>query len=297
MNDPLTTITLVFLTLLALAGAVAAIRRLLRGMTGHGVGFALMASGLCAAGAAGLFVYRWIFVNHDWQPLDSHVDGLILIAALLAASTCYLGGASRMPGIAAFALPLLALLLAWGVCASWFTFAVFHPLSMVLAVHLGGVYLGTLFFAVAAVAGGMYLFLQHRARKKTNLAGNTRLPSLEAAERLIVHASALGFALLTVGLVSGLIIVTTSPDNPLGAGWWHHPKVVLAACVWVIYALVMNVRHATHFRGSRAAWLSVAGFVLILAVFAIVQLLSTSEDQTVRPTSPAHAAVSGEAGR
>ena len=33
---------------------------------------------------------------------------------------------------------------------------------------------------------------------------------------------------------------------------------------------VMNVRFATGFRGKRAAWLAIAGFVLLLGVYGIV---------------------------
>jgi len=32
----------------------------------------------------------------------------------------------------------------------------------------------------------------------------------------------------------------------------------------------MNVRFATGFRGKRAAWLAIAGFVLLLGVYGIV---------------------------
>lgn len=273
MRDLPTTLILIMLTLVALGGSVGAIRRLRRADAQPPV---FGAAAWCALIASALFVYRWVQVHPDWQPLESHVDGLILIAAMLAAATYYLSGESRMPGIAAFAMPLLTVLIAWAVCASSFTFVMFEAGSVVKFAHLAGVYLGTLFLAIAAMAGGMYLFLQGRARRKIDFTVNDRLPSLEAAERLIVRSSSLGFALLTVGLITGLIIVITQPGGQMGEGWWYHPKVLLAASVWVIYALVMNVRHATRFRGSRAAWMSIAGFVLLLATLAVSQTLTGS---------------------
>jgi len=42
----------------------------------------------------------------------------------------------------------------------------------------------------------------------------------------------------------------------------------------VIYALVKNVRHATAFRGVRAAWLSIGGLALLLATFALANAVA-----------------------
>ena len=46
--------------------------------------------------------------------------------------------------------------------------------------------------------------------------------------------------------------------------------MTLALAVWGIYALAMNVRQTTSFRGARAAWLCIAGLVLLLITYGIV---------------------------
>src|SRR5690606_12443076 len=117
----------------------------------------------------------------------------------------------RLFGLSAFALPLLVLILAWAICASAWTYRPFdlqtlHPVWR--AVHLGGVYLGTLSAAVAAIAGGMYLYVRSRLKRKAGLTSAVRLASLETLESLNIRAATLGFLLLTVGLASGAVILS-----------------------------------------------------------------------------------------
>lgn len=225
-----------------------------------------------ALGAGALLFYRWLQIGETWNPIAAHVDGLLLIASLLAGVGLFIQTRPRLGGLSVFVLPLLTLILAWAICASAWTYRPFnldtlHPVWR--AVHLAGVYLGTLGCAVAAVGGGMFLLVQRRLKAKTNPRGLMRLASLETLERLITHAAALGFGLLTIGLVSGIVILRHE-SNVLGPGWWYSPKVLLAFIAWAVYALVMNVRYATFFRGRRAAWLAIGGFVLLLVVYGLV---------------------------
>jgi ABC-type uncharacterized transport system permease subunit len=193
-----------------------------------------------------------------------------------------------------FAIPLLTLILAWGICASAWTYRPFdiETLDPVwTAVHLAGVYVGTLFAVIAAVFGGMYLYADRRLKHK-EVSSNRSFASLEVMESAIIRTAMLGFTLLTLGLIAGLIVVTEGPTN-LGAHWWYSPKVVLAIAAWLIYALLMNVRHATVFRGPRAAWLSIAGLVLLLATYGIVVALPNPQPADAS-TPPAVDATGGE---
>ena len=245
-----------------------------------------------AVGSAGILGLRW------WSsgPLSksllvAHVDGLLLIVTLMALIGLYIQTRPRLGGLSAFYLPVLAVMLAWAVCASAWTYRPFsldtiHPVWK--AVHLVGVYLGTLGSAVAAVAGGMYLYVERLLKAKRHPGGLLKLASLEMLERIIVQASTLGFGLLTLGLVSGVVIL--GDEGSLTAGWWYAPKVVLATAAWGVYAVVMNLRFATMFRGRRAAWLAIGGLVLLLVVYGIVT--SGAGHEAVSAAWPA-----GEGGR
>lgn len=252
--------------LIAIVAAVVALRHRRVGQTEAGKRTERILVAICGSVSGLLFIYRCVVVHAHLPPIEAHVDGLLLIAALFSGIVLFLGVRERLPGINAFALPLLIVLLAWAFCSSWWTFEPFAFSSAWKTVHLLGVYLGTLSVAIAAVAGAMYLVGQRRLRLKQSQPGSP-LPSLERVESVIVRTSAVGFAMLTVGVVTGLIIIGSNDSSAMTAGWWYSPKVVLGTIVWILFALLMNVRHATVFRGARAAWLSIAGFVLILATF------------------------------
>lgn len=307
MKDMPTTISLVVLTLIALVASVLAIMSSRsvpaepkrgepgepgeQGKTGQGRRFGRSILGLtwlCLVGGAGVFIYRLVVIHQQWQPLQAHVDGLLLIAALLAAMILYLQGLAHVRGLSVFALPMLTMIFAWAICASSWTFEPFGAIDSVWKTfHLGSVYTGMLFFAIASIAGVMYLHVQRQLRNPSTGSSTRPFASLETVERLIIRTAAIGFSLLTIGLVTGLVIVTSDPDQRLGPGWWYSPKVVLATSVWLIYAVVMNVKYTTNFRGARAAWLSIAGLVLLLATFGVATALSSkngkpSDPKTIR---------------
>lgn len=274
MTHPFLTLTFLALTLLTLAAWGAALHRL-RHPAETAVAGRLQQwlVGIVCAGAAVTVLGRWLASGGEWQPVAAHVDGLALIAALFAGATLYIQSRPRLFGLSAFALPMLALILAWGICAATWTFRPFETLDPVwLGVHLVGVYLGTAGAAVAAIAGGMFLYVQNRLKHKHGLRSFGRLASLEALETLTVRAATLGFVLLSLGLAAGLVVLAERSDG-LTASWWYLPKIVLALSAWGAYAVVMNVRYASRFRGARAAWLAIAGLVLLLATYGLVTSL------------------------
>jgi len=221
----LTNVVLVLLTLLSAVASVLA-GRWLRAVLG-GAGAPAPVSGtepqtpvrpaavgttalvvVIAAGALGLLAYRWRVLGGG-DLLHAHVDGLLLIASLLAGVIVYLRSRPRLAGVGTFALPLLTLLLLWAVCASAWTYrpfklATLHPVWR--GVHLGCVYLGTLSAALAAGAGAAYLVFARRMKRHADPRGAGRVASLEAVEAVIVRSATLGFALLSAGLVSGWVI-------------------------------------------------------------------------------------------
>ena len=275
----MTTSILVLLTLLAAAASAGAIQRLRGRLAGEGWAWLQQAlTALAGLGAAGLYAWRWIADHGRWQPLAAHMDGLLLIAALLAAAIVFIQSRSRLTGLSAFALPLLTLILAWAICAWAWTYQPFNLdnlASVWKSLHLAGVYLGTLFAAVAAVAGGMYLFVCRQLKHKQPLPRLGRLASLETLENLIVRSATVGFALLSLGLAAGIITGTDGPTR-FEPGWWYSPKVMLGGAAWVVFALLMNVRFASTFRGPRAAWMAIFGLVLLLATYGVATAMPHS---------------------
>lgn len=271
-EDWLTTIGLSVATVLTVAVAVVAFRRVRAAHSRRPRASERWAMICVTLITITLLAHRAITTDHSWAPLQSHVDGLLLLAALLSAMIVYLQHTNRLPGIALFATPLLAILLLWGVCASHWSFRPFDIKLIWETAHLVTIYIGAAALAAAAMSGGMFLYVQSLLRRRDapqrtmGLLGP--MASLEAIERVIIIAASVGFVFITLGLATGLIVHTHRPDA-MGSGWWHAPKVVGGAIVWIIYALIMHVRFAPMFRGRRAAALSIAGFAILLIILAL----------------------------
>lgn len=278
MREPLTSIPLILTTLASVLATALALRRLRTPQTDRPSAWPMhLLLGAIALACAAVFGFRVFFVHQAWQPVQAHVDGLLLIAALLAPAIVYIQSKPKLFGLSVFLLPLLTLILAWGVCASLWTYRpfklnTFEPAALVF--HLATIYLGLLCCAIGAGAGAMYLFVQGRLKAKAGLANVKPMASLETLETLIIRSATLGFVLLTIAMVSGLVIATQDQyASSLGRAWWASPKVWLASAAWALYALLINVKHTSTFRGRRAAWLAIAGLVLVLATYGVVEVI------------------------
>ena len=291
MPDPATSIPLILVTLATGLAFVLSVRRVRYPEADRPSALPIS---LLVGGSAGLcvlvFAWRVGFVHKAWQPVQAHVDGLLLISALLGAATLYIMARPRLFGLSLFVLPVLGLLHLWGLCASLWTYRPFNLESFEPAwvvFHTIATYLGLLGCVLGAAGGAMYLFVQGRLKAKANLGQVSPMASLETLETLIIRAATIGFVLLTLSLVSGLVIVTQSDDaTSLGKAWWASPKVWLAAAAWGVYALLVNVRSFSSFRGRRAAWMAIAGLVLVIATYGAVEALQKIEgDEQAQQTS------------
>ena len=273
MIDMSTTISIIILTTLCAITSVNAIRHLLSKNASRPLSKTQKYAAQIFMGISTLtLIYRWAIVhNYQFNTLDSKVDSLLFVCTLLAAVIFYLRLPKRLPGIDAFGFPIITVLLLWSLCSNTFTSYTSTdngPSNLIRTTHLLGVYSGTLFFALSAIMACFYLYIQHKLKDKAAISNISKLPSLERVENMISSASTLGFALLTVGLITGFIWVNDNPGS-FGDAWWLSPKTILAFIAWGAYAIVMNVKYATTFRGDKAAYLSILGFILIIMILGL----------------------------
>ena len=234
---------------------------------------------LLTIGTGALFVFRIFIIHQSWRPLTSHLDGLTLLVTLLCPTLIYLKKRGKVRGLSFVGYPGVTFLLLWALCSSRWTFRVFTPDTLMKGVHLFAVYLGTFSVFIAALCGATYLLVEDRLKHKKNLGQSRQFASLETLERMIVICSAVGFSFISLGLVTGLVVITAI-DQTMPVGWWYQPKIVLSFSVWLIYALLFNIRHAIFFRGSRAAWLSLLGLLLLVMTFGVVHTFNNQMGQS-----------------
>jgi ABC-type uncharacterized transport system permease subunit len=221
----------------------------------------------------GIAVITWRALNrHSWLPLDDNFDALIWLGLLLALFLTYMQRAHPLGGLDLFLLPIVVLVLVLAGIFGRTKPRAYLETTWSLT-HLIAAFGGVVAFAVAAAGGVMYLVKSQQLRRKKMLSGQG-LGSLERIEHLTFVSVSLGFALLTVGLVTGLVrAIDTHGHNSLGPDWYRNPKVLLAFIAWIVYALVLHSPINPSFRGRRAAILSVVGFVLMIGTVVAVQYM------------------------
>ncbi|HYY41267.1 MAG TPA: cytochrome c biogenesis protein CcsA, partial [Pyrinomonadaceae bacterium] len=116
-------------------------------------------------------------------------------------------------------------------------------------------------FFVAFAASVMYLWQERELKLKTFSAFFHRLPSLSTVDDIGATAAGVGFTLLSLGILTGMIWSSARS----GRIWHNDPKEVFALLTWVLYLTMIHYR--AQWRGRKAAWAGVAGFVLVIFTF------------------------------
>jgi ABC-type uncharacterized transport system permease subunit len=220
-----------------------------------------------------LAVLVWHCVRRgSWLPLEDNFEALIWLGVLLVLFVLYVQRRRPLGGLDWFVMPMAILLL---IAAGVFGRTGYH--SYVAGawswVHRVTAYGGAVAFAIAGAVGAMYLINNRRLRAKTVTPG-PNLGSLERLEHLTLSSVTLGFALLTIGLITGLTeVLHSSGGTRLGHDWFASPKVVLTFGAWVVYALVLHSPINPSFRGRKVALLSIVGLVLMIGILVAVQFM------------------------
>jgi cytochrome c-type biogenesis protein CcsB len=137
-----------------------------------------------------------------------------------------------------------------------------------LPVHVTLAFLGNAVFGVAFSTSLVYLVQERQLKEKKGRSFFRRLPSLETLDNLNYRILSWGFALLTLGILSGAVWA----EYAWGHFWIWEPRPVLSLFTWVLYALLLHYRTAG-WRGRRAATLTIVCFVVLVGSFLSVKLL------------------------
>lgn len=134
-----------------------------------------------------------------------------------------------------------------------------------LAFHVTVNVLGDALFLLASGAAVLYLVEERRLKQKRPASLFGKLPPLDALDRAEHLLLLWGFPLLTLGIISGTVwahrIETGSPAEAA--------RALFAFATWLLFAAVLILRAALGWRGRRAAYGTIAGFVFAVAVLVV----------------------------
>jgi cytochrome c-type biogenesis protein CcsB len=173
----------------------------------------------------------------------------------------------RIHVLGSFMVPL-ALVSLGSAAALPETVPTLQPVFKTLWFHVTLSMLGTVGFAVAFVAGVMYLIQDRLLKSKRFNVLYSKLPALDFLDHLNQQSIVLGFPLLTLGIVTGAI----SAEFARGSYVTWNPEQTWALVTWLFYFVVLLGRLTVGWRAKRAAYLTVIGFACVILTLVGVLL-------------------------
>lgn len=134
-----------------------------------------------------------------------------------------------------------------------------------LALHVIVNVLGDALFLLASGTAVLYLVEERRLKQKRASSLFGKLPPLDALDRAEHRLLLIGFPLLTLGIITGTAwahrLATGSPAEVA--------RALFAYATWVLFAAVLVLRALLGWRGRRAAYGTIAGFLFAVAVLVV----------------------------
>lgn len=129
--------------------------------------------------------------------------------------------------------------------------------------HVFTTFIGYAAFAISFGLSIIYLVKNWFEERKASNSFIDAFPDSRILDELSYRAIAWGFPFLAIGIVSGAIWA----NYAWGTYWSWDPKETWSLITWFIYAAYLHARVTRGWRGKRAAYLSIAGFLAVIFLY------------------------------
>src|SRR5437016_10631716 len=190
-------------------------------------------------------------------PLTNLFEVFIFLAWSIALIYMLIGPSYRLSLMGAFTAPLVFVIQTFALLARIDNF---HPVRLPanpwLEFHASFSLIAYGAFALAGIAGVMYLVQERQLKTHQLRSIFYHLPPLSDLFAAITRLLWWGFALYTLGLISGFFVGEPLP--------WA--QIICAIAVWILYGLILQGRHLRWFAPKRVAALCIIGFSAALTL-------------------------------
>jgi ABC-type uncharacterized transport system permease subunit len=169
----------------------------------------------------------------------------------------------KIRDLGAFIIPLAFLLLAYAWHLPWDKNMEPQTGRFWFTMHQTTALLGYSALAVTFAVGVMFIIQERALKSKHFGVMYFRMPPLETLDTVNRVAIDIGFPLITMGLISGLI---WAHNNPSGINMSRAWPTILT---WFIYGIIFVGRITVGWRGRKAARFGVVGFAIVIIGYII----------------------------
>lgn len=231
-----------WLTTFLLGGALV-----LRGISAQRLPWGNMYEFSLAAGFSVTAAYCIMSIKRDLRWLGLFISIPVLLDLGLATTVLYTESAPLVPALKSY----------------W------------LAIHVSAAIVCMGAFTVGASLSALYIVAENAERRVANNepakrsdALAMRLPSSDRLDLMSYRIHAFMFPLWTFSVIAGAIWA----EAAWGRYWGWDPKETWAFITWIVYAAYLHARATAGWRGRKAAYVAIAGFLTIMFNYFIVNM-------------------------
>jgi cytochrome c-type biogenesis protein CcsB len=224
----------------ALGAAAQLVAVVARGLAVHRAPWGNMYEFVTALTCVAALFFLYVMVRYRAWALGVFVMGAVVLALGLAETVIYTEAGPLVPALQSY----------------W------------LSIHVTAMTLATGIFFVAAVLGVLYL-VKGKVKSANGLIA--RIPSADQLDKLTYRTVIFGFPVWTFGVIAGAIWA----DQAWGRYWGWDPVETWAFITWVLYACYLHARATGGWRGRRAHYIQLLGFVSLVTNMLVVQVFIT----------------------
>jgi cytochrome c-type biogenesis protein CcsB len=135
-----------------------------------------------------------------------------------------------------------------------------------IVIHVAAAIMASGVFVVSGVTSALHL-----ASRRRPVAAEPRrgLPEPEFLDRLAYRSGVFGFVTITFAIITGAVWA----ESAWGRFWGWDPKETVAFVTWICYAAYLHARATAGWQARRAAWINIAGLVIVLFNLFFVNLV------------------------
>ena len=134
-----------------------------------------------------------------------------------------------------------------------------HYSNIFLVLHVGLVLAAFAGFMLAAALSVLYLWQERRLKRRESTILRLQVPALSRLDEVAARTIAVALPALTLGIAVGILRL-----RDRGGG--IDALMAVTLLTWAVYGGYLALRHFAGWRGRRAAYVVLAGFVLVAVV-------------------------------
>ena len=148
-----------------------------------------------------------------------------------------------------------------------------------IKIHVTIMLISYAIFAFSFCVSIAYLLRERHERLGLSGGAMANFPTAEALDELTYRTIAIGFPLITVGIMCG----AAWGHVAWGRYWGWDPKETWAFITWCIYVIFLHGKMILGWEGKRIAWMSIGGFLCVLFTFFGVNFLLSGLHSYAKP--------------